>query len=61
MPIDAYRHDDSFVVQFDIPGVDSDSIELTVEQNVLTVRAERTRSMGEADEVIVSERPCSTR
>jgi HSP20 family protein len=57
MPIDAYRHGDSFVVQFDIPGVDSESIELTVEQNVLTVRADRNRSMGEGDEVIVSERP----
>lgn len=57
MPIDAYRHGESFVVQFDIPGVASDSIELTVEQNVLTVKADRTRSTGEADEVIVSERP----
>ena len=57
MPIDAYRHGDSFVVQFDIPGVDSESIELTVEQNVLTVRADRNRAMGEGDEVIVSERP----
>ena len=57
MPIDAYRHGDNFVVQFDIPGVDSDSIELTVEQNVLTVKADRNRSMSDADEVIVSERP----
>ena len=57
MPIDAYRHGDSFVVQFDIPGVDSDSIELTVEQNVLTVKADRNRAMSEGDEVIVSERP----
>ena len=57
MPIDAYRHGDHFIVQFDIPGVDSESIELTVEQNVLTVRADRNRSIGEVDEVIVSERP----
>src|SRR5437868_6329878 len=57
MPIDAYRHGDHFIVQFDIPGVDSESIELTVEQNVLTVRADRNRSIGEGDEVIVSERP----
>jgi len=57
MPIDAYRHGDHFIVQFDIPGVDSESIELTVEQNVLTVRADRNRSIGEADEVIVSECP----
>ncbi len=57
MPIDAYRRGDSFVVQFDIPGVDSESIELTVEQNVLTVKADRNRSLSEGDEVIVSERP----
>jgi HSP20 family protein len=60
MPIDAFRHGDSFLVQFDIPGVDPDSIELTVEQNVLTVRADRNRSMSEGDEVIVSERPSGT-
>ena len=41
MPMDAYRQGDSFYVHFDLPGVSADSIELTVEQNVLTVRAER--------------------
>ena len=43
MPIDAYRHGDEFVVEFDLPGVDPDSIDLTVEKNVLTVHAERRR------------------
>ena len=42
MPMDAYRHVDEFYVHFDLPGIDPDSISLTVEQNVLTVRAERT-------------------
>jgi len=37
MPIDAYRNGDSFLVQFDLPGVQADSIDLTVEKNVLTV------------------------
>ena len=60
MPIDAYRRGDSFVVQFDIPGVDSESIELTVEQNVLTLKAERSRPVSEGDEVIMSERPWGT-
>ena len=41
MPMDAYRHGDSFYVHLDLPGIDADSISLTVEQNVLTVRAER--------------------
>jgi HSP20 family protein len=57
MPIDAYRHGDRVLVHFDLPGVDPSSIDLTVEQNVLTARAERTWQPAEGDEVIVSERP----
>ncbi len=57
MPIDAYRQGDSFLVHFDIPGVDPQSVELTVEKNVLTVRAERTASWGADAELIVAERP----
>ena len=41
VPMDAYRLDDEFHVNFDLPGVDPSSIELTVEKNVLTVKAER--------------------
>ena len=43
MPMDAYRSGEAFLVLFDLPGVAADSIELTVEQNVLTVHATRTR------------------
>ena len=57
MPMDAYRHGDRFVVHFDMPGVDPDSIELTVEKNVLTVSAERSWQPGEGDQVIIAERP----
>jgi HSP20 family protein len=56
MPMDAYRSGDHFVVQLDLPGVDADSIDLTVEQNVLTVRAERRPTMAEDVERVVSER-----
>jgi HSP20 family protein len=56
-PMDAYRRGDRFVVEFDLPGVEPASIELTVEQNVLTVRAERRFEPREGDEVIVAERP----
>ncbi len=56
-PMDAYRHGDAFVVQFDLPGVDPSSIDLTVEKNVLSVTATRQRSFGEGDEVLVAERP----
>jgi HSP20 family protein len=57
MPMDAFRQDDTFYVQFDLPGVDSDSIDLTVEQNVLTVRAERKSPTGDGVETILAERP----
>ena len=60
MPIDAYRHGDEFVVEFDLPGVDTDSIDLTVEKNVLTVHAQRRRSGLDGVELLVGERPQGT-
>ena len=60
MPIDAYRKGDSFLVQFDLPGVAPDSIELTVERNVLTVHAERARAEADNVEMIIAERPQGT-
>jgi Hsp20/alpha crystallin family len=41
MPIDAWRDGDQFIVELDLPGVKTDSLDLDVERNVLTVRAER--------------------
>jgi len=61
MPMDAYRNDDRFLVQFDLPGVATDSIDLTVEKNVLTVHAERSRPTGGDDvEMVAAERPQGT-
>ncbi|HEU5469396.1 MAG TPA: Hsp20/alpha crystallin family protein [Actinophytocola sp.] len=57
MPMDAYRSGNEYVVQFDLPGVAADSIDLDVERNVLTVKAERTPEYEEGAEVQVSERP----
>jgi HSP20 family protein len=58
MPMDAYRDGDQFVVAFDLPGVDPNAIELDVERNVLTVKAERRPvERGENVEMQVSERP----
>jgi len=56
MPMDAYRHGDSFVVSFDLPGVDPTSIDLTVERNSLTISAERHWEPVEGDQVVASER-----
>jgi HSP20 family protein len=55
--MDAYRHGDQFIVQFDLPGVDPSSIDLTVEKNVLSVTATRKPTFGDSDEVLVTERP----
>lgn len=60
VPMDAYRRGDRFFVHLDLPGVDPDSVELTSEQNVLTVRAERRFASEEGDQLVVSERPQGT-
>jgi HSP20 family protein len=60
MPLDAYRKGHEFFVHFDLPGVDPDQIDLTIEQNVLTVRAERPSLSTEGAEMLVSERPAGT-
>jgi HSP20 family protein len=59
MPMEAYRAGEQFVVHFDLPGVDPESIDLHVERNVLTVKAERrpTVEHGDGIETLVAERP----
>ncbi|HYF73778.1 MAG TPA: HSP20 family small heat-shock protein [Nocardioides sp.] len=56
MPMDAWREGDRFVIEFDLPGVSKESIDLDVERNVLTVRAERVARNGDW-EALASERP----
>lgn len=56
MPMDAWREGDQFVVEFDLPGVNSDSLDLDVERNVLTVRAERSE-VDQSREMVSAERP----
>jgi HSP20 family protein len=56
VPVDAYRRGDEFKVEVDLPGADPGSIELTVENDVLSVRATRTAFREETDQVQVAER-----
>ena len=56
MPMDAWRDGDTFQVEFDLPGVEVDSIDLDVERNVVTVKAERPARASDA-ELIAAERP----
>lgn len=55
MPMDAWREGDTFVIEFDLPGVAPDSIDMDVERNVLTIRAERVARNGDW-EMLASER-----
>ena len=58
MPLDAYRKDDMFLVQLDVPGIAPDSVELTVDNHVLTVRATRhAPTMHEGVQPVIAERP----
>jgi HSP20 family protein len=56
MAMDAWREGDSFIIEFDLPGVTAESVDLDVERNVLTVRAERVAHNGDW-ELLASERP----
>jgi HSP20 family protein len=56
MPMEALRRGDEFVIHLDLPGVLRDDIDLTVERNVVSVRARREPSRREGDEVIIDER-----
>ncbi|MGW2492504.1 Hsp20/alpha crystallin family protein [Streptomyces sp. NPDC001606] len=60
MPMDAYRSGEDFLVHFDLPGVDPETIELDVERNVLNVRAERRSPAPEEAEMLVAEQPTGT-
>jgi HSP20 family protein len=57
MHVDAERDGDNFYIYFDLPGVDPDSIDLTVERNVLQVKALRQRRTKDGIETVISERP----
>ena len=56
MPMDAWRDGEQFIVEFDLPGVQADSLDLDVERNVLTVRAERP-DVDSSREMVTAERP----
>ncbi|MDF3294162.1 Hsp20/alpha crystallin family protein [Streptomyces silvisoli] len=58
MPMDAYREGDVYVIALDLPGVTTDAIDIDVERNMLTVKAERRpTTKGENVQMELSERP----
>lgn len=56
MPLDAWREGDQFVVELDLPGIDPDKLDIDVERNVLTIRAERLSRMPDAANAVATER-----
>jgi HSP20 family protein len=56
MPMDAYRDGEQLIMKFDLPGIEPDSMELNVENNVLTIKAHRPRQQIEDSQWVVSER-----
>src|ERR1700720_2323457 len=61
MPMDAYRKDDAFLMRLDLPGIELNSLDLIVEENVLTIKAERSAPlMSEGVDSVISERPFGT-
>jgi len=56
MPLDAWREGDDFVVELDLPGIDKSKIDIDVERNVLTIRAERLSRMPDAANAVAAER-----
>jgi HSP20 family protein len=57
IPVDAYRRDDEFKVLLDLPGIDPGSIEVTVDNDVLTVRGTRNWLRSDDDQIAITERP----
>lgn len=56
MPMDAWRKGEEFVIEFDLPGINADSLDIDIERNVVTVRAGRT-AVDPNREMLASERP----
>jgi HSP20 family protein len=56
VPVDVYRHGEEYVINVDLPGFDPETIDVTAEKDVLTIKAERQWQPAEGDEVVAAER-----
>ncbi|MBN9151168.1 MAG: Hsp20/alpha crystallin family protein [Cryobacterium sp.] len=56
MPLDAWREGDDFVVELDLPGIDTEKLDIDVERNILTIRAERLSNVPDAANMVAAER-----
>ena len=60
MPMDLYRDGDHYVLTADLPGIDPGSVDVDVDGQLLTIRAERTLSEGEGVKWITREREAAS-
>lgn len=60
MPVDGVRRENDVLLRFDVPGIDPETIEITVDRGVLTVSAKRQEEHGDSDRFFVRERPMGT-
>jgi HSP20 family protein len=60
MPMDAFERDGVYTLRFDLPGVEPDHVDVTVENNILTVTAERKWEETEGATWLLRERPTGT-
>jgi len=56
MRMDAIRRSDEVVLRFDLPGIDPESIDVTVDHGVLTVGARRSEEYAEGESPFIRER-----
>ncbi|MEZ3181747.1 Hsp20/alpha crystallin family protein [Streptomyces pimonensis] len=57
IPADAWRDDEALYLQFDLPGMDRSTIELSTEQHTLTLSAERPSPIPDGTRPVLTERP----
>ena len=56
MPMDTVQRDGELVLRFDVPGVDPEKIDVSVDRGVLTVSATREETRTEGESQVVRER-----
>ncbi|HWK92405.1 MAG TPA: Hsp20/alpha crystallin family protein [Luteimicrobium sp.] len=60
MPMDLYRSGDHYVLNVDLPGADPGSIDISVEDRTLTIRAQRSARTEQDVQWLAKERPAGT-
>lgn len=60
MPVDLYREADRYILTADLPGVEPESVDIDVDGQLLTIRAQRTPARVEGAKWLVQERPAGT-